>query len=210
MYYVLWAGAGNEARVEQLIRRLIPEEFYQECFYPIRHLRKKIRGSWKDVYERLIPGYLFLTTDHIQDFSRAIFNFPLFLDILGKTEVEEETVFFPLSEREQKWLETIVQKEVPSAGKTPDTGKYIAELSQIGFDEDDQIEILSGPLKDFRGKIKKINLHKRIAEVEVDFMNTTTVLYLGIEIINKVDERNCGWSRVKKLPDGEPGYLKTE
>ena len=45
--------------------------------------------------------------------------------------------------------------------------------------------ILSGPLKSVEGQIKKINLHRRIAEVEVDFMNRKTVVYLGIEMVGK-------------------------
>ncbi len=34
------------------------------------------------------------------------------------------------------------------------------------------------------GMIRKINLHKRIAEVEVEFMNRKTIVYLGIELLD--------------------------
>ena len=35
------------------------------------------------------------------------------------------------------------------------------------------------------GYIKKIDLHRRIALVEVDFMNQKTVIHLGIEMVGK-------------------------
>ena len=50
------------------------------------------------------------------------------------------------------------------------------------------VTILSGPLKDMEGYIKKIDLHRRIAKVEVDFMNQKTLLHLGIEMIEKKEE----------------------
>ena len=59
-------------------------------------------------------------------------------------------------------------------------------LSQIQA-EGDAITILSGPLKNMEGYIRKIHLHRRIAEVEVDFMGRKTVIHLGIEMVGKRD-----------------------
>ena len=38
-------------------------------------------------------------------------------------------------------------------------------------------------MKDMEGMVKKINLHKRTAEVEVEFMGRKTAVYLGIELL---------------------------
>ena len=57
-------------------------------------------------------------------------------------------------------------------------------LSQVLM-EQDMVTILSGPLKSVEGKIKKINLHKRMAEVEVEFMGRKTVIYLGVEMVGR-------------------------
>ena len=35
------------------------------------------------------------------------------------------------------------------------------------------------------GRIKKVHLHRRVAEVEVDFMGRKTVIHLGIELVGK-------------------------
>jgi len=35
------------------------------------------------------------------------------------------------------------------------------------------------------GQIKKISLHKRIAEVEMEFMGSVRVVYMGVEVVEK-------------------------
>ncbi len=80
---------------------------------------------------------------------------------------------FCLCRKEAAWLEQT------TGGGTE------ASLSLVKVIEGDGIRILSGPLKDMEGRIRKINLHKRTAEVEVDFMNRKTVVHLGIEMVGK-------------------------
>ena len=88
--------------------------------------------------------------------------------ILGKCE----EYFTPLPGRDVKMLQRI------QAQKT-------VEISQVAVEEGNSIRIISGPLQNMKGKIKKINLHKRIAKVEMDFMGSRRVVYLGIEIMEK-------------------------
>ena len=58
-----------------------------------------------------------------------------------------------------------------------------AELSQVGFDEDGRVVVVSGPLKDMAGTVKKIDLHKRTATVEVELLGRMVSINLGIEIL---------------------------
>lgn len=71
----------------------------------------------------------------------------------------------------------------PGGQNNGNGSRYEAAISQIGFDEGNEIKIISGPLKDMEGMVKKINLHKRTAEVEVEFMGRKTAVYLGIELL---------------------------
>lgn len=66
-------------------------------------------------------------------------------------------------------------------GEEPDAS--VVGLSKVAVGENRQIKIMSGPLKNLEGQIKKINLHKRIAVVEADFMGNRALLHLGIEIV---------------------------
>ena len=214
MYYVFFVGTGKESQIESFIRTFVPEELYTDCFHPLRHLRKKIRGELRDRYERLTPGYVFVESDRIEDFCTEAAKIPLFLKILGRDEEGwsegDGDYFQALTERETDWLrrlmgqgnegsvsEGVENERAGSEGtrkcqmkfdkKTGNFG-HTVELSQVGFDENDQVIVLSGPLKDLQGQIKKINLHKRIAEVEMEFLGRKTVFHLGIELLGEMVE----------------------
>ncbi len=76
------------------------------------------------------------------------------------------------------------------APTTPASTPVIIELSQVGFDENDKVVILSGPLKGREALVKKINLHRRTADIEVPFMDRRLTLSLGIEIIAKPEAQS--------------------
>ncbi len=76
----------------------------------------------------------------------------------------------------------------PAGKAASESAGYEVGLSRVAVAENDEVVILSGPLENMKGMIKKINLHKRVAEVEVDFMNRKTVIYLGIELVAKPDD----------------------
>ncbi|MBE5870553.1 MAG: hypothetical protein E7294_04750 [Lachnospiraceae bacterium] len=182
MYYVIYVGAGKEALAENYIKSRISEELCERCFHPIRHLRKKIRGEWKEIYQKLIPGYIFIFSENVLSLYEELQKIPLFFGLLGKDDPENTSQIYPLTDAEVKWLMKITGnfKEVSDFDGNP-----VSELSLIDFDENDQVRVLSGPLTDFVGKVKKIDLHRRIAMVEVDFMGQSTILHLGIEFVQK-------------------------
>lgn len=185
MYYVIYVGAGKETYAEQYIRKTVPDECYINCFHPTRHMKKKFHGEWIEVYERLIPGYIFIESKNILQFYQEIRRIPMLLKLLGKEEPDasgDVRGFYPLTDTEEVWIQKISGIR---PGTTVGDANPVAELSSVGFDENDQVVILDGPLADMRGQVRKINLHKRIAEVEVEFMGNTTVLHLGIELIQK-------------------------
>ena len=183
MYYVIYVNARNESNAKDMISRYIPDDLYSDCFYPVRLMKKKLRGKWTIVHERLIPGYIFIESDDVKSLYKELRQLPMFLRLLGKEESGEEIDIYPLSDNEVSWLNKMSGRD-DNANKK----EYEVGLSQVGFDENDKVIIKSGPLLGMQGQIKKINLHKRIAEVEVDFMNQKTVIHLGIEIIEKSEK----------------------
>lgn len=175
MYYVLQVAPGKEADTEAYIMKRIADKLFSSCFHPVRCVRKKFRGEWMDRHEKLLPGYVFMSSENAEELYLALKGIPMLTKFLG-WNMEYVT---PLTEQETEWLEALV-----SAGQD---GMITGEvpLSQIEIDENDEIRILSGPLQNMDGMIKRINLHKRIAEVEVEFMGRMTVIHLGIEMVEK-------------------------
>ena len=151
---------------------MVENGLYDSCFHPMRRMRKKFRGEWKEVHEKLLPGYVFITSNCVQELYQELKNVLAFTRMLGKDREQ----FIPLSEHEVKWLERLIE--------SPERSMEV-QLSQVSVSENDIVTILSGPLKDMEGCIKKIDLHRRIAKVEVDFMNRKTIIHLGIEMLEK-------------------------
>lgn len=199
MYYVLQVAPGTEERTERLIRGQVRNRVYGRCFHPMRHVRKKFRGEWRDFHEKLLPGYVFITSESVRELYQELRQVTVLTKMLGK----EEECFAALQEKEAEWLERLMR-----ICEWENQGKYVTEktlfrterkegsekeeilaeisLSQISVEEDG-ITILSGPLKHMEGSIKKMHLHKRLAAVEVEFMGKMTEIYLGIELVQKKD-----------------------
>lgn len=175
MYYVMQVAPGKEDDIELYIRERVPEELYSSCFHPVRHVRKKFRGEWKDRHEKLLPGYVFINSEEVYELYLALRRIPMMTKLLGW----EKAFITALNVQETAWLERIVT--VGQGGRVDAE----VQLSQIEVNERDEVKILSGPLQNMAGMIKRINLHKRIAEVEVEFMGRKTVIYLGIEMVRK-------------------------
>lgn len=169
-YFVIQVAPRAEEKTETLIKARVDAGLYGRCFHPLRHVRKKFRGEWRDMHEKLIPGYVFLTSTSASELYEDLRRVPALTKMLGRNEGE---LFVPLAPQEAQWLEKIT------------AGGVEAEISLISISEGDKVNILDGPLKDLEGCVRKINLHRRIAEVEVGFMGQKTVIHLGIEMVGK-------------------------
>ncbi len=186
MCYVIYTGAGREKAIQKLIAGVVPSELYTRCFYTYRHMRKKIGGQWADIYEWLIPGYLFVITDRVNEFHaalRELYRCGMYCRLLGNDPVNG---FSAVDPSEEQWLRSLIGDrwfDAPLPEPAAPSGIAVAELSTIGFDENDRVQILSGPLMTLSGQVRKLDLHHRRALVEVNFMGKPQLLYLGLEIL---------------------------
>ena len=84
MYYVLQVAPGTEERTERLIRGQVRNRAYGRCFHPMRHVRKKFRGEWRDFHEKLLPGYVFITSESVRELYQELRQVPVLTKMLGK------------------------------------------------------------------------------------------------------------------------------
>ncbi len=172
MWYVMQVMSRQEGRTVRMLEQSLSREILTRCLIPMRRRKKKFHGQWQEVTEMLFPGYVFLVTDTPQLLYDELKNVPAMTKLLGSCEEP----FTPLSEPDVQFLMKLQgDKDIGETG-----------LSQVAVGEGRQVRILSGPLKNLEGKIQKINLHKRIAIVETEFMGNRSLLHLGIEIVNEV------------------------
>lgn len=175
-YYVLQVAPREEEKVEAHIRKMVPSDLYDQCFHPTRMIRKKFHRKWVDIHEKLMPGYVFVTVEDAEELYIQLKKIPLLTKMLG----DDLKYFICLSEQEGKWLDLLIKPE--------EHGSNEVGLSQIDIQEGNDIRIVSGPLMNMEGMVKKINLHKMIAEVEVPFMNGSTLIHLGVEMVERKEK----------------------
>ena len=176
MWYVMQVASGQENRTVFLVEKVVSEGILESCFVPVRRLRKKFRGAWHEVIEKLFPGYVFMISERPQLLYEELKQIPALTRLLGRCD----EYFTPLSEKDVRMMEKL-------QNIMGDSGNLEVEISRIIVEKGNRIRILSGPLKDLEGQIKRVNLHKRIAEVEMEFMGSRSVVHLGVEMVEEIE-----------------------
>ncbi|MCR2047489.1 hypothetical protein NSB25_09375 [Acetatifactor muris] len=163
MWYAVHVKDGDEAKTESFVESALPKELYVRCFHLTRSRRKKYGGQWQTVREKLLPGYVFIATDHPEAVYRELKKLPK-----------------PRMLGADAWASILEKKESDLMERLADTEGEIG-LSRVRVDSDGNVEFLSGPLRKVGDMVRKVDLHRRVAEVETDILGGR-VLYLGIEI----------------------------
>lgn len=172
MYFVIQVISGKESSIIDILNRKLSKDLFFECFFPQRMRMKKFNGGWKKVIERYFPGYIFIDTDNPKRLYSELRTIGEFTKLLGKQDNEN---FLPLSEEESRIIDSLMGKET----------NRITDISYIDINENDEVQVIEGPLLGFEGKIKKINLHKRTATILLDMCGREVETILGIEFIEK-------------------------
>ena len=167
-WYVIQVRSGKEEEIKETCRLLVPKETYKECFIPKCRRVKKFHGKWHEIDEILFKGYIFMITDQID----VLFNQLKLVPDLTKVLGNDGKNIMPILPDEARLLLEFGKSE------------HIIEMSK-GYIVGDEINIISGPLVNNKGKIVKIDRHKRIAHIELKLFDQITVVKIGLEIIKK-------------------------
>lgn len=167
-WYVIQVRSGQEERIVQQCHLLIDQQVLNECFIPKYKRLKKDQGKWQEVEETLFKGYVFMISDDVKELFQQLHRITDLTKLLGKYGED----IYPLHAKEIEFLKSFGKEE------------HIIECS-VGYVEGDQIIIEQGPLKGKEAMIRKINRHKRIAEIELEMFGKTTTAKIGLEIVSK-------------------------
>ncbi len=176
MLYVIHTTSGKEDElIDKIHRESTRQGDYADVFCVRRRVWKKFKGKWQEVSERLFPGYVFIETDKPKAVQEMLFMMEGYGRLLGQ-KGEHTTNFIPLKEHEEALMYAYMGKE-----------SHSVDISKIKVLEGKKVQIVDGPLLGQEGRIKKIDLHKRIAQVEVTLFNQTHTVHLGIEIVREIN-----------------------
>ena len=167
-WYAVQVRTGREEAVLQLSKKMIDGSVLKECFIPYYERMKRYQGEWHKEQYILFPGYIFLVTEQVDELFWELKKVPGLTKILG-----DGMEFVPIKEEEK----VILQKMGGS--------DHIAEMSK-GYVIGDIVTVISGPMKEMKGKIKFIDRHKRLAVIEIEMFGRKTEVRLGLEIVMKL------------------------
>lgn len=166
MWYVIQVMRGQESSIAELCRMELLQN-NEEVFIPSYERSKKIKGNWEMVETILFPGYVFCTTENVEDLFYRLKNVTRLTKIL-KTGDD----FTPLHESEVAFLQQFGGAE------------HIVKMS-TGYIEGDEVVITNGPMMNWNGRIKRIDRHKKIVVLETEFFGRITDVTVGLEIVEK-------------------------
>lgn len=164
-WFAVQTVAGHEKKLTSTIRRLCPGKI--QLYLPARQVIHKTRGEQYITELPLFPGYIFV--------HKAIDDLLKTLDA-SKVRIIARPVtangkYLEARRDEMKFLFDIAGQD------------GVIKISKGIVAEGDNIRILKGPLKNFKGKILFINRRKNKAKVRIEIMNRTVDVSLGLDII---------------------------
>lgn len=172
-WYVVFVQTGQEMVACNTINKLLSKK-EASAFVPQIELIYKRSNHIVKYLKPMFPGYVFTestlgTIDFLSYVSKILRFSKCIFYILGKNALE----YMKLGEDEKKIL----------LGFCNDG--HIVEDS-VGYIKGDNILITSGPLMGRESIIKKIDRHKRLAWIELDFLGDVRLIKVGLEIVSKV------------------------
>lgn len=171
-WYALYVKTGEEETVKKYIARHLSKDI-KSCIVPKRMIPEKKHGEFFNVVRPLFPGYVLFQTQLTAKLYYAIRDVPKVIYVVFGGEYKKDksvSNFSPISQDEINWLLNLF------------SGEEILEYSDV-VKLDTKVKVISGPLKDREAIIKKIDIRKHRAKIELNFLGDTRLLDVGINII---------------------------
>lgn len=169
MWYVIQVRTGTEEDIKIQCEKRIRPEIMERCYIPYYEKMRRYRGEWHMEQRLLFPGYVFIISDELEELFTGLKK------VIGLTKLigtGQEIV--PLTEEEILLMQKLGN----------DDG--LVELSQ-GIIQGGRTVITSGPLMGLEGCIRRIDRHKRTAQIELELMGRIVETQVGLEILEKCE-----------------------
>ncbi len=173
-YYCLACKAGcEELNIRQLkvLFSIVFPEGYLNAFSPRKSVKEFKAKQWKMVNQPMLPGYIIIETD--EDITELKPELRRLTDSsYGLVRGSEKNYALKFKDRDYaRWICSL--GGLVSASRV---------MKVKNIQEGDKIVVLSGPMKDFKGRIVSIYKNTR-ATCEFEFLGATKRVNLPIEIV---------------------------
>lgn len=168
MWCALWTPSGDAEKLEEMCISNLESDAYDEIFIPKYELKKRYTGSWHLETKDLFNGYVFIVTKDAEKLCGDLKKMPRFNKIL-----RNGNELIQLSDGETEFLENFLRNE------------RTVKMSE-GYIIGNKMTATKGPMMNFKGPIKKIDRHKRLATIEVFLFGRDMKINVGLEIVYKI------------------------
>lgn len=167
MWYVIQTKTGQEEPMRRRVRKLLPDNSYEDCKILYYVKKKKYMGEWHEERERLLPGYMFLVAQDPEHISEALGRMTDFARLLGTG-----SSFCPIRPEEEELLVRLTK------------GREEIGMS-YGVIEKGILKVSSGVLTGMESQIRKIDRHKRKGFISMRLGDQEKLVGVGLEITEK-------------------------
>lgn len=167
MWYVIQVMTGEEKDTITMCKAIVQESDLYEFFIPEAERKKRVKGKWYKIRKPMFPGYVFISTENIEELYEQLRNVPKLTKVL-----QTDHTITPISQSEENLINRLTNKQ------------HIAEIS-VGYIEGDKLIISEGPMMGMEAMVKKIDRHKRIAVLSVTMFGNSTDVTMGLEVLHK-------------------------
>lgn len=172
-WFIFNVQTGKEQTACDFLNKLFDKE-ESVTFIPQVELVFKNSSSIRKELKPMFPGYVFTdSTLYEKNFINEAYKYARFSKCIFKLLGNQNVDYMKVSENEKNYL----------LGFCDD--RYVAGESK-GFIVGDKVFVSSGPLKGRESIIKRIDRHKRRAEIESEFFGDTRRISVALEIVSKV------------------------
>ena len=163
MWYVLWTKAGDEEKTKSMVKDHIDHSLFTRCIVPYRRKREILKGMSMFVEKLLFSSYIFIESNNINDFTKCLQCYT------GKNVILRTGKFFcPIYEEEEYFLTDML-------------GENDIIDSSTGYMEGDRVKVISGPLRSYENRIKKVIWRKSLAILEMTLYERKVETTLGLD-----------------------------
>lgn len=167
MWYVLQVVAGREDTLCERCKKAFLGKEASQIFVPKYVWLKKVKGVRHKEVKPLFAGYLFVESDCPDALEER-------LELLQNVRpVCIGGGFYPIREEEEGFLRQFWGEE------------RLVRFS-TGYIVDGELRVIDGALKNFSKKVRRIDRHNRLAEMEIPLFGQERRVRVGLEVKAKI------------------------
>lgn len=181
---------GREESLCSWINDYLDKRTYTRCFVPKYEEVRRKQGVAFIVMQQLFSGYIFIDTEYPDEVLEQIDKTDKFSALI-RVGSDGKRQLLPLQIREERFLDQVLIDGV-------------LKVSYVQKNENNEVELMIGPLEKYRDRIEEMNLHNRRALVKIPMLREEKLVRFCLWLRN---DPKIEWIEEEKT---RRGYRNTE